>query len=202
VPTTFSIVPLLTTGLVGAAQPLEAAARLAQPWSDVYANVPAVATTVTAAHLLAVFAGGGLAIAADRRVLTAADGTGPSAGDALAELARTHAAVLAALAIAIVSGGLLAAADLEAFVGSRVFWTKMLVLVLLAANGARLRAAGYRLTTPAPPVGSELAPESGPTPAAAPVTQTHDRRTLRSSARVSLSCWFLLVLLGVILGNG
>lgn len=162
--------------LVDAESVLASLTAAVQPWSDLFANNATLATAVTATHVLAIFAGGGIAVAADRRVLGALrvhDTVGIDAG-ALDELRRSHAIVIGALAVAASSGLLLLTSDLGTFGVSRVFWAKMATLALLLANGLRLRRAESRRA-------------AGP---------------LRQAALASLVLWFVLVLLGVILGNG
>jgi cytochrome b subunit of formate dehydrogenase len=60
-------------------------------------------------------------------------------------LKRTHVIVVVGLAALFVSGLLLFAADLETFVHSRVFWLKMVLLVMLLANGVVMLVAERRV---------------------------------------------------------
>jgi hypothetical protein len=59
----------------------------------------------------------------------------------LSELATVHRWVLVGLGITLLSGLLMMFADLDTYLGSWVFWTKMgLIVVLLANGGLRWRA--------------------------------------------------------------
>jgi hypothetical protein len=109
-------------------------------WGSVYANHAALRTLVTFTHVGSLLVGGGFALAADRTTLAAG-----APGEArLDELHRTHAIVLAALALLAASGLLLFAADADTFIHSPLFWIKIALVALLLANGAVLRAAGSR----------------------------------------------------------
>jgi hypothetical protein len=90
--------------------------------------------------------------------------------------------VLGALALSLLSGVALLAADLETYFDSRIFWIKMGLIVLLLANGAwmtrterTLRIAGS---------GADL-----------------QWRRLRTIAITSLALWLTITLAGVALMN-
>lgn len=164
----------------------------AQPWADRVADSPVLATALITAHLVAIFAAGGLAIGADRRVLRATSTyrvPTPSnievphslIGVVIGDLADTHRPVIAALALAATTGVMLLLSDIGTFATSRVFWSKMGLLLLLLLNGRRLQRAEARLAS-----GSDDAPAI---------------RALRSAAFFSLFAWFGIVMLGAILGN-
>ncbi|MES2524873.1 MAG: hypothetical protein V4617_19400 [Gemmatimonadota bacterium] len=161
-----------------------------QPWAAYVADHQALAITITAIHVLAMFTAGGLAVATDRRVLavmTSSLRTDPTVRRlTLEELASSHAIVIAALAVTFSSGLMLLGADLATFTASPVYWAKMSAIVLLLLNGIRLRLAERRLRTMAPDQDRALAASTG---------------ALRQSAAVSLVLWFTIVLLGVTLGN-
>jgi len=111
-------------------------ARLAQPWASLYSNSPAVQTTVTFLHLAGIFLGGGFAIATDRETFIALRAARLSGQIRhLAHLHTIHRPVLVGLVMALGSGFLLFAADVETFARSSVFWLKMVLLGLLLANG-------------------------------------------------------------------
>lgn len=87
---------------------------------------------------MALVIGGGLAIAADRMTLRVRP-TDPGARQVqLGEVRDVHALVLAGVVLLLVSGILLAAADVETFLPSPVFWLKLILSVLLVVNGALL----------------------------------------------------------------
>lgn len=164
---------------------VDALARLAAPWHDAYSDSTLLPVAVVFAHLAALLVGGGLALAADRGTLRAARGDGDARARQLGLLAATHRSVVAALALSAATGALLFLADVEALAGSRVFWTKMVLVGLLAANGLRMTLA-------------ERAIGADPSSHAA-----DDRRwrQLRASAMASGALWFALLLCGTILGN-
>lgn len=161
-----------------------------QPWAGYFADHQALAVTITALHVLAMFAAGGLAVTTDRRLLaidprTLRTDLGVRRAT-LAELSSTHSVVIAALALTVSSGLLLLGADFAAFTASRVYWAKMAALVVLLLNGIRLRRAEARLVRASDSQEQLIATTA---------------RALRQSAGVSLGLWFTIVLLGVILGN-
>ena len=159
---------------------------LTAPWRHAFAHSAVLPTAVLFGHLGGLLAAGSLAVAANRGVLRAR-AEGGDAGACRRDLddrARAHAPMVAALAVAMLSGALLFLADVEAFAGTWLFWAKMgLVLALLAngANAARLdalfRARGDALADP---------------------VLWHRRRRC---AVTSVALWFALVLAGAALAN-
>jgi hypothetical protein len=111
-------------------------ARLAHPWASLYSDHPAVQTAVTFLHVAGIFLGGGFAIATDRETFIALRAARLSGQIRhLAHLHTIHRPVLLGLVIALGSGFLLFAADIQTFARSPVFWVKMVLLALLLANG-------------------------------------------------------------------
>lgn len=101
-------------------------------WAHLYNNNHVVNTGVTFAHFAGVLVGGGLALSADRAVF---------ASRAVPIDTRVHRWVVGALVVVFVSGVLMMLADLDTYLTSAVFWTKMALVVLLLATGyARVRA--------------------------------------------------------------
>lgn len=183
--------------IVSAASAVESLTALAQPWADRVADSSVLATTIIVVHVVAIFAAGGLAVAADRAVLRATRVPSRDAGTAgaavsdelrhtISELGATHGPVIVALTFAFASGLLLLLSDVGTFAVSRVFWSKLALIILLLANGIRLRRAEARL----------MQAKDGNT-----VTVGRALRTLRGAAGFSLFAWFGIVLLGAILGN-
>lgn len=120
----------MATGLV------EKLAHLAQPWASLYSDSRAVQTAVSFLHIAGIFLGGGFAIATDRETFIAMrDARLSGQIRHLAHLHTVHRPVLVGLMLALGSGFLLFAADLETFARSPVFWVKMVLLGLLLANG-------------------------------------------------------------------
>jgi len=115
---------------------VERIAEIAEPWQRAYSDSTALPVAVVFVHLAALLVGGGLALAADRGTLRLARGEPAERGRHLASLALTHRPVVAALAMALTSGALLALTDVEEYATSRVFWVKMTLVATLLANGA------------------------------------------------------------------
>lgn len=126
-------------------------ARLAQPWASLYNDSPAIQTTVTFLHLAGIFLGGGFAIATDRETFVALRAARLSGQIRhLAHLHTIHRPVMVGLVMALSSGFLLWAADVQAFTRSPVFWVKMVFLGLLLANGYVLARTETALREGAP----------------------------------------------------
>ncbi|HEY9226213.1 MAG TPA: hypothetical protein VIP11_06180, partial [Gemmatimonadaceae bacterium] len=89
--------------------------------------------------------GGGLAIATDRLTLRVAVSDPAARRAQLQEVRSVHGVVLVGLILIFLSGVLLAAADIETFLGSPVFWTKLVFVAALLVNGALLTRAERRL---------------------------------------------------------
>lgn len=161
---------------------LEALVELAKPWARFYSKSDAAQTLILFAHLAGTLGGGGLAIAADRAMWKARTGTDEVRARLLAEVAATHRSVITGLTVAMLSGALMLAADVETYVPSPIFWSKMAALALLLANGAWLRSLER---------GAQRAPATLPV--------AWPRLTLAS--RFSYALWFAVVLGGVMLMN-
>jgi hypothetical protein len=119
-----------------AADMVDQLAELTEPWASLYNDSPALQTTITFLHLAGIFLGGGFAIATDRETFIALR-TARLSGQIrhLAHLHTIHRPVLVGLVMALSSGFLLWAADVQTFARSTVFWVKMFLLALLLANG-------------------------------------------------------------------
>jgi hypothetical protein len=110
-------------------------------WSGLYGDHQAVSVAVRFLHLAGLLVGGGTALSADRHLLAAAGHDTSARLAALALTGSSHRIVVPSLALMAVTGGLMAAADLETFLASRLFWIKMGIVGLLLANGALLMLA-------------------------------------------------------------
>lgn len=144
-------------------------------WFDDAPGVP-VATTVV--HLAGLLWSGGLAVAADREMLRTSLGDASARAATLATVRGAHRAVVTGLVFIVVSGLAMAAADAETYLVSPVFWIKMALVATLFVNGVVMLRAESR---------------------AAGDVRAWAR--LRLTAGVSLTCWFVLVLMGVLLVN-
>ncbi len=155
---------------------------LADPWAKVYGHSNVLATIVGFLHIAPIVVGGGLAIATDRSTLRLRQDEPDARARHLAELGAAHGVVLGALALSLLSGLALLAADLETYWGSWIFWVKMALIAVLLANGAVMTRIEQRLR------------------AAGPAADAHWRR-LRTIAFTSLALWLTITLAGVALMN-
>jgi len=156
-------------------------AGLAQPWASLYGDSPALQTGLTFLHLAGIFLGGGFAIATDRETFVALRAARLSGQIRhLAHLHTIHRPVLVGLVMALGSGFLLWAADVQTFARSPVFWVKMALLGLLLANGYLLARTETTLR--------EGAPDS-------PVLWAR----LRYISAASIALWLGLILAGTVL---
>ena len=110
-------------------------------WSGLYSDHHSVSVTVRFLHLAALVVGGGTALVADRHLLAAGRMDASARQAALALAGRSHRIVLPALAVMALTGVLMTMADLETYLPSRLFWTKMTLVALLVTNGALLVGA-------------------------------------------------------------
>ena len=146
-------------------------------WASVYSNHAVLRSAVDFLHVGGLLGGGGAAIAADRAALTAH--RRPDLADWLDSFHTTHRLVLIGIVIILISGLLMLAADLDTYLYSRVFWTKMALFALLLFNGSLL-------------VRTESGARRGDQGAAG---------RLRLLATASLALWFLVTLAGAALTN-
>jgi hypothetical protein len=123
-------------------------ATVLEPWQSVYANSTVLSTTILAVHVLALVIGGGLALANDRMTLRMAQRSDDARTVHLAELHAAHRIVIPALVALFISGVLMATADIEEFLASRVFWAKLFLIALLLVNGFLMRRAESRSDWP------------------------------------------------------
>jgi len=157
--------------------PPQALVDAAQGWAHLYSKTKAVSMAVTYIHLAGILLGGGAAVAADRDTLRAASDPEPVRAYHLTFLATVHNVAIGGLALIVVSGLLMFFADLETFWGSRIYWLKMSLFVLLLLNGALMkRAEGLVATNP-----------------------DAAWKNLKTTSLTSLILWFTILLAGVIL---
>jgi hypothetical protein len=154
--------------------------QFVEPWSRLYADSKVIATLVVFGHIAALLFAGGLAVTLDRATLRAARHPDARARH-LDALASSHRVVIAGLTLSFVTGLMLFTADLETYFVSWIFWTKMLLVVLLLANGYGINKTESALRAGAAPDGGW--------------------RTLTRTAWASLMLWFAIALAGVALVN-
>jgi hypothetical protein len=172
------------------------------PWNEFYSHSPTAQTIVQFLHIGGLLFAGGLAIAFDRGSLRAMrtpvelskqtmERMGTSVLERVAtasrmthleELAAVHRWVTSGLAIVLVSGVLLLTADIEAFLGSWVYWIKMVLVIALLVNGRQMNQIEHQLREDP----SEESPAWG--------------RLQRVAIR-SLALWFTITLAGIALVN-
>lgn len=150
------------------------------PWADFYNANTVAQTVVTFGHFGGMMTAGGLALASDRSTLRSMRGEAWEHRRHLRELAAIHPLILAALAVTSFSGLLMFAADVEVLAASPMFWIKMLLVLLLLANGWVMLQAERQLV--------RVHPSDG-----------HGWRRLRRASLISLGLWFAVVLAGSIL---
>jgi len=152
-----------------------ALAHVAEAWAEVYDDHRLLQIAVLFFHVAGLVVGAGAALSADRAILAAARGVTDRAA-CLAELARTHRVVTRSLAVVVTSGFLMAMANLETVLASRVFYLKGAFFVLLLANGVVLLRAERE---------------------AGRGTAAQAWQVLRASAMASSILWLATLLLGV-----
>jgi uncharacterized membrane protein len=148
-------------------------------WGSFFANHAAVRTLVTFLHVGAIVGAGGAAVTADRGILAAWRLDDRARLQQLVALRQTHRIVVAGLACIALSGLLLFASDVDSFLYSKIFWTKMSLVGLLLVNGTVLVSAEDRAAGGA----------------------AGAWRTLHFTAFASAALWFLVTLAGVALLN-
>jgi hypothetical protein len=162
---------------------LESLVAICEPWATLYGNSTPLSVTLTFVHLGAMMVGGGLALSADRLVLSTPSGGGTSArSDALRAVGQAHRPVVIALFCSALSGGLQLAADLESLADNKIMWVKFGLLLALALNGLLMLRDERSLVSNA----------AHPTAL----------RALKNRAIVSGVLWFAIVLAGVGLMQG
>ncbi len=107
-------------------------------WASLYNDHKAVLAIVMFGHFGGLLVGGGAAVGFDLATLRLRGASAAHRAAHLAHLPAVHRAVVLGLSVTIVSGILMTLADASTFLHSPAFWVKMLVLMLLAANGAML----------------------------------------------------------------
>jgi hypothetical protein len=117
-------------------------------WSGYYGNHQLVSVMVRFVHLSAIALGGGAALLTDYRVLRTRNAGVRERKLLLEFLDKIHGYVIPWLAVVAATGALMTAADIPTFLVSKVYWTKISLVVLLLANGiALLRAERHMLKT-------------------------------------------------------
>jgi hypothetical protein len=154
--------------------------ELATTWGSYYSNHALLRTLIAFAHVGGLVVAGGAAMVADRAILAAVKRRDHVERAALLESVRnTHGVVLTGLVAVMASGVLLFFADLDTYLPSRLFWTKMALIVLLVVNGLVLTGAERRASN----------------------ARDVSWGTLKWTAALSLALWFATTLTGTGLLN-
>lgn len=153
---------------------------LVQPWADYYSDSHLAQTLVTFAHIGGLLIGGGTAIVADRGTLRMASDVDRRRH--LLEISQAHRLVITSLVVVVISGILLFTSDLESHWGSPIFWTKMVLVIALLVNGARMQRIEQKSVLET-------------------VVSSAHWGALRGTAIMSLVLWLAITLAGVALIN-
>jgi uncharacterized membrane protein len=159
--------------------------ELLAPWQSAYSDSSLISTTVTALHLIGMLIGGGLAIAADRTTLRVPETVPGTREYHLGELEAVHRPVLGAMALLLVTGIAMIAADVKTFLTSPILWIKLGLVALLVINGVVLERTESRLR--------QITDSSE-------AAHSHKLWTrLRVNARVSVALWIATLIAGTVL---
>jgi hypothetical protein len=169
------------TPVLLALQAPAALVNLAEPWSRLYGDSKVLPTLIVFGHIAALVFAGGLAITLDRATLRAAHGPAEFRWRQLEALSAAHRLVIAGIALSLVTGVLLFAADIETYFVSWIYWLKMGLIALLFVNGFAMTRAESRISS-SPNAEDEVG-----------------WRQLRLTAMASLVLWFAIAFAGVAL---
>lgn len=153
-----------------------------KPWADFYGNTKPLQAAVEFLHVGALLVGGGFAIAADRAALRSLKADLDQKKHVLRDFTSIHTPVIIALTVSVLSGLVLLSTDVGTFLVSPVYWTKMLLVVLLLANGYLVKRTEEQLNADPSP-GNPVWPR------------------FRFGAVASITLWLSTTLAGVILLN-
>ncbi len=114
---------------------------LTAPWRSLFSHSAPLEMSVVGTHVLSMLVAGGLAIAHDRGTLRSGRWAPPIRAHHFAELHAVHRTIVVALAICMLSGLALFAADVKTYVVSAPFWIKMALIAMLLGNALLMTAA-------------------------------------------------------------
>ena len=153
-----------------------------KPWADFYGHTKLVQAGVEFLHVAGLLVGGGFALASDRLALRALRADDAQKAFVLREFSTIHTPVVLALAVSVASGLLMLASDVGTFLVSPVFWTKMVLVAALLANGYMVKRTDEALNAD---------PSSG----------NRAWARFKFGAIASIALWLSTTLAGVILLN-
>lgn len=157
-----------------------------EPWQSAYSNSKVLPSVVTALHVGALLFGGGFAVTSDRLLLRAMRNGTVERVRQLEQLHTAHRPVLIALGLMLVSGLLMATADVKTFLTTPAFYVKLGFVCLLVLNGGVLTLTESRLRR-ALASGSE--------------NETRLWQRMRLTCRCSMILWGATLVAGVTLAN-
>ena len=161
---------------------LESLAAALKPWADYYGNTKPLQAGIEFLHVGGVLVGGGFALASDRAALRSLNAAPEQQRHVLREFTSIHTPVIIALSVTAVSGVVMLTTDIGTFLVSPVFWTKMVLVVLLLANGYLVKRTEEQLNADPSP-GSRAWPR------------------FKFGAIASITLWLVTTLAGVTLLN-
>lgn len=159
---------------------LETLEAIVKPWEKFYSKSSPTQAVVIFTHIASMLGAGGLAISADRAMWRARKASDEVRSRLVAEVESLHRPVVIGLALSVLSGALMTAADLKTFGVSPVWWGKMIAFGLLLANGAWLQSI-----------------ERGAQKAPATIPAAWNK--LSAASVISYMLWFAVALGGVLL---
>jgi hypothetical protein len=155
-------------------------------WTQYYASHDVVQLAAAGGHLVAIGYAASHALRGDRaalRLTSVSRGTFRPFNDDITTITRAHRHVIAGLTFALATGIAQLVAQLDYLPKSPVFWSKMLALVSLLANGRIIQVIGRELATVS---------MTGSAPAV-------NSYRLRNAAMRSIALWCAMILLGLLL---
>ncbi len=130
---------------------IESLATAVKPYADWYSHSKPAETVVTFLHIAGVMVGGGLAIASDRMALRIGNGSVDDRRRLLRDFHEVHRPVLIALTVVVLSGAAMMLSDVETFLVSPVYYTKIGLFGVLLVNGfVMTRTEGVLTADPTP----------------------------------------------------
>ena len=169
---------------------IQSLAHFFAPWHDRFGGSTIYPIVTESTHILAMFVGGGLAVAADRTTLRLSREKRELRRALLSELCYVHRPVLIALSISLLSGLAFLTADIDVFLLSPAFYVKMGLVALLLVNGFLLQRTESSL---------RKALKDDPVHADSFATRQWNRLRFRSVC--SMALWTATLLAGVVLFN-
>ena len=113
-------------------------------WSGYYGSHQLLSVTFRFLHISGIVLGGDAGLWTDWQILKIARNEPREKDSALKLLSRAHAYVIPWMIVLGITGVLMTTADLTTFAVSKVFWTKIALVILLVSNGIVLLLLEHR----------------------------------------------------------